>query len=139
MYFKQVFETVYNGAPRVVIALGDSYAQAKSVLGVDELYSVMSGNALQLSDFSWYGYDEKTTVNISVEGSSGYAMTNISSFDDCIYGYSFTSKRDDEPVNGYAFSTLSEGNTKKELSAAGIEDIAITGTQKLAVKARNSI
>ena len=143
LYFKQVFETVEKGSPKVIVALGQDYSQAKQLLGVDNIYSVMSGDVvdvIELSDHSWYGYSKKEEVNISVENSSGFATTNISAFDDVIYGYQADGRKNDDSVKMYVFSTIDSDSTKKALSAKyNIKDISITDTEKLAVKTNYSI
>ena len=143
IYFKQVFETVEKGSPKVIVALGQDYSQAKQLLGVDNIYSVMSGDVvdvIELSDHSWYGYSKKEEVNISVENSSGFATTNISAFDDVIYGYQADGRKNDDSVKMYVFSTIDSDSTKKALSAKyNIKDISITDTEKLAVKTNYSI
>ena len=143
IYFKQVFETVENGSPKVIVALGQDYSQAKQLLGVDNIYSVMSGDVVdvvELSDHSWYGYSKKEEVNISVENSSGFATTNISAFDDVIYGYQADGHKNDDSMKMYVFSTIDSDSTKKALSAKyNIKDISITDIEKLAVKTNYSI
>ena len=140
LYFKQVFETVEKGSPKVIVALGQDYSQAKQLLGVDNIYSVISGNAVELSDHSWYGYSNKEEVNISVENSSGFATTNISAFDDVIYGYQADGRKNGDSVKMYVFSTIDSDSTKKTLSAKyNIKDISITDIEKLAVKTNYSI
>lgn len=44
LLFKQVFETVIGDQQRVYIALGDNFNQAIQMLGVDRIYSVISGD-----------------------------------------------------------------------------------------------
>ena len=140
LYFKQVFETVEDGSPKVIISLGKDYSQAKQLLGVDSIFSVMSGDVVELSDHSWYGYSNKEEVNISVENSSGFATTNISAFDDVIYGYQADGHKNGDSVKMYVFSTIDSDSTKNLLSSKyNIDDINITDTEKLAVKTNYSI
>lgn len=140
LYFKQVFETVENGKPKVIVALGQDYSQAKQLLGVDSIFSVMSGDVVELSDHSWYGYSNKEEVNISVENSSGFATTNISAFDDVIYGYQADGHKNGDSVKMYVFSTIDSDSTKNLLSSKyNIDDISITDIEKLAVKTNYSI
>lgn len=140
LYFKQVFETVEDGSPKVIISLGKDYSQAKQILGVDNIFSVMSGDVVELSDHSWYGYSNKEEVNISVENSSGFATTNISAFDDVIYGYQADGHKNGDSVKMYVFSTIDSDSTKNLLSSKyNIDDISITDTEKLAVKTNYNI
>ena len=140
LYFKQVFETVEDGSPKVIISLGKDYSQAKQLLGVDSIFSVMSGDVVELSDHSWYGYSNKEEVNISVESSSGFATTNISAFDDIIYGYQADGHKNGDSVKMYVFSTIDSDSTKNLLSSKyNIDDISITDTEKLAVKTNYNI
>ena len=140
LYFKQVFETVEDGSPKVIISLGKDYSQAKQLLGVDSIFSVMSGDVVELSDHSWYGYSNKEEVNISVENSSGFATTNISAFDDVIYGYQADGHKNGDSVKMYVFSTIDSDSTKNLLSSKyNIDDISITDTENLAVKTNYNI
>lgn len=140
LYFKQVFETIEDGSPKVIISLGKDYSQAKQLLGVDNIFSVMSGDVVELSDHSWYGYSNKEEVNISVENSSGFATTNISAFDDVIYGYQADGHKNGDNVKMYVFSTIDSDSTKNLLSSKyNIDDISITDTEKLAVKTNYNI
>lgn len=140
LYFKQVFETVEDGSPKVIISLGKDYSQAKQLLGVDSIFSVMSGDVVELSDHSWYGYSNEEKVNISVENSSGFATTNISAFDDVIYGYQADGHKNGDSVKMYVFSTIDSDSTKNLLSSKyNIDDISITDTEKLAVKTNYNI
>lgn len=137
--FKQIKEVVDSEGVKVAVALGDDYYQALNLLQVDGIYSVMSGDAQQLSDWNWYGYTEQKQIDNEKMKPSGMAVTQISDFTDYIYGYGINAKINGEDKNIYVFSSQNDETTKKELSSIGINNIEITDSKILATKTNYDI
>lgn len=132
--FKQVQEVVDQNGSKVAVALGEDYSQALKLLKVNGIYSVMSGDVMELSDQNWYGYTEEKKIDKTKMKPSGLALTQISDFNDYIYGYGVNASINGYTKDVYVFSSMDQSKTSKELSSSGFSKIMFTDSKILATK-----
>lgn len=133
--FGDVFEVVGTKGSNVALWLGKNIDQAKSLLGVDRLFTFDGNTVTELSSKDWYG--GLSVSNEQNNKSIGFAKTSLSSFEDYISRIVVDGRQDDETQTAVVWTnnlSAVDVSLSARLEEIGFEDCNIRSRQKIATR-----